>query len=178
MRPLEKTKNYVHNVGEIVVYRKQGTYEITEIKEQKIGSVKKDYYVLSSVYDKNAAVYVPVDNEALTSQIQRILSKAEIDTIIDESKENPMEWIENNAERAVLFEEIMKSGELLKILAVLNMFLFRKENVDKKCYRTFARDEKAFAAAQKTITEAFAYPLGLEKTEVIPYITERTKNNK
>lgn len=171
-------KKYLHSIGEIVVYRKQGTYEITEIKEQKIGSVKKDYYVLSSVYDKNAAVYVPVDNETLTSQIQRILSKAEIDTIIDESKENPMEWIENNAERAVLFEEIMKSGELSKILAVLNMFIFRKENVDKKCYRTFARDEKAFATAQKTITEAFAYPLGLEKTEVIPYITERTKNNK
>ena len=66
---MEKLKNYLHNIGEIVVYRKQGVYEITSIKEQDIGSETKDYYVLSSVYDKNASVYVPVDSEALTSQI-------------------------------------------------------------------------------------------------------------
>ena len=174
---MEKSKNYLHNIGEIVVYRKQGVYEITSIKEQDIGSETKDYYVLSSVYDKNASVYVPVDSEALTSQIQRMLTKEEIDAVIDESKENPMEWIENNARRALFFEEILKSGEIAKILAVLNMFMFRKENVDKKCYRTFARDEKAFAAVQKIITEAFAYPLGISKTEVIPYITERINKN-
>lgn len=174
---MENSKNYLHNIGEVVVYRKQGVYEITAVKEQDIGSVTKEYYVLSSVYDKNASVYVPVDSEALTSQIQRMLTKDEIDAIIAESKENPMEWIENNARRAQCFEEILKSGELSGILAVLNMFLFRKENVDKKCYRTFARDEKAFAAVQKIITEAFAYPLGLSKTEVIPYITERINQN-
>lgn len=174
MQNLEK---YFHKVGETVVYRKQGTYVITDIKEQTIGRVKKDYYVLSSVYDKNATVYVPVDNDTLTSQIERMLTKEEINAIIDESEENNLIWIENNTERAMFFEEILKSGELSKVLSILKLFLLRKENVDKKSYRTFARDEKAFAAAQKTVTEAFAYPLGIGKTEVIPYIIERIKNN-
>lgn len=177
MRPLEKLKNYLHNTGETVVYRKQGVYVITDIKEQDIGNVQKDYYVLSSVYDKNSTVYVPVDSEALTAQIERVLSRDEINAIIDESTGYDVVWIENNAERALRFDEIVKSCDLAGILSVLKMYILQKENSDKKTYRTFARDERIFSAAMKAVTEAFAYPLGLEKTEVISYITERVKRN-
>lgn len=166
-----------HNIGDTVVYRKQGIYKISDIKEQKIGTEKKNYYVLSSVYDVNATVYVPVDNEALTSKMEHILSKDEIDTIIDKSEKNDVEWIENTTERALYLDEIVKSGDLARILAMLKMFILRRENKDKKPTRTFARDEKAFAAAQKAVTEAFAYPLGLEKPQVMPYITERVKES-
>lgn len=174
---MENLEKYNHNVGETVVYRKQGIYEITEIKEQKIGNIKKEYYVLSSVYDKNATVYVPVDNDVLTAQIERMLTKDEIFAIIEKSEESSVEWIENNTERAICFDEIVKSGELFRVLSLLKLFLQRKENADKKSSRTFARDEKAFAYAMKIITEAFAYPLGLQKTEVVPYIIQRVKTN-
>ncbi|MBR3988319.1 MAG: hypothetical protein IKK10_03345 [Clostridia bacterium] len=174
MRTIE---NYSHNIGEMVVYRKQGIYEITGIKEQIIGGAKKDYYVLSSVYDKNATVYVPVDSESLVSQMEPMLSKDEIHAIIDISEENSVNWLENTAERALYFDEIMKSGDLTKILAMLKMFILRKESADKKSNRTFARDEKVYAAAQKAVTEAFAYPLGIDKTQVIPYITDRVNSN-
>lgn len=173
--PLEIKEKYTHKINDTVVYRKQGIYAISDIKEQKIGGVKKNYYVLSSVYDKNATVYVPVDSEVLTAQMEHVLSKDEIHAIIDKSEENDVMWVENTTERAIYFDEIIKSGDLAKTLAVLKMFILRKENKDTKPLRTFARDEKAFAAAQKAVTEAFAYPLGLEKTQVIPYITERVK---
>lgn len=172
---MEIKEKYSHNIGETVVYRKQGIYVISDIKEQKIGGAKKDYYVLSSVYDKNATVYVPVDSEVLTAQMERMLSKDEIHAIIDKSEENSVVWVENTTERALYFDEIIKSGDLARTLAVLKMFILRKENREAKPLRTFARDEKAFAAAQKAVTEAFAYPLGLEKTQVISYITERIK---
>jgi len=174
---LQTIEKYSHNIGETVVYRKQGIYEITDIKEQKIGGTKKDYYVLSSVYDKNATVYVPVDSESLVVQMEHMLSKDEIHAIIDISEENSVNWIENTAERAMYFDEIVKSGDLTKILAMLKMLILRKESADKKANRTFARDEKAFVAAQKAVTEAFAYPLGIDKTQVIPYITDRVKSN-
>lgn len=174
---MEIKEKYSHSVGETVVYRKQGIYVISGIKEQKIGTVRKNYYVLSSVYDKNSSVYVPVDNENLTAQMERMLSKEEIHAIIDQSEENGVQWIENTTERAIYLDEIVKGGDLAKILSVLKMFILRKEEKNKKAYRTFARDEKAFAAAQKAVTEAFAYPLGLEKIQVIPYITERVRNN-
>lgn len=168
---MQNTEKFTHNVGDTVVYRKQGIYEVSEIKEQKIAGMKKNYYVLSSVYDSNATVYVPVDSESLTSQMEKMLTKEEIHAIIKQSEDNEILWIENTAERAEFFEETLKSGDLVRILSVLKMLILRKENRDKKPVRTFARDEKAFAAAQKAVTESFAYPLGLDKSQVIPYIT-------
>lgn len=174
---MENSANYPYSIGETVVYRKQGIYVVSDIKEQEIGAVKKDYYVLSSVYDKNTSVYVPVDNEALTARMEHVLSKEEIHTIIDISEESSVQWIDNTMERAVYFEEILKSGDLAKILSMLKMFILRKEQKEIKPLKTSARDEKAFNAAQKAVTEAFAYPLGLEKTQVIPFISERVKSN-
>ena len=172
---MEIKEKYPHSIGETIVYRKQGIYKIADIKEQKIGNVKKDYYVLSSVYDKNATVYVPADNENLTLFMERVLSKEEIHSIIDMSEKENVVWIENTTERALYLEEIIRSGDLAKILSVVKMFIIRKEDKGGKPYRTFARDEKAFAAAQKAVTEAFAYPLGIERTQVVSYITDRLK---
>lgn len=168
-------EKYPHGIGETVVYRKHGIYAISDIKEQRIGGERRKYYVLSSVYDKNATVYVPVDSESLVAQMEHILSKEEIHAIIDASEESDIVWIEGTAQRAEYFEEILKAGDLTRILSLLKMFILRKENTDKKVHRTFARDEKVFAAAQKAVTEAFAYPLGLDKNQVLPYITERVR---
>ncbi len=174
---MENSANYPYSIGETVVYRKQGIYVVSEIKEQEIGAVKKNYYVLSSVYDKNTSVYVPVDNEVLTARMEHVLSEEEIHRIIDVSEESSIQWIDNAAERAVCFEEILKSGDLAKILSLLKMLIIRKEQKEIKPFKTSARDEKAFNSAQKAVTEAFAYPLGLEKNQVIQYISERIKSN-
>lgn len=175
---LQNSKEFSYNIGDTVVYRKQGVYLVSGIKEQEIGGTIKDYYVLSSVYDKNSSVYVPVNNETLTTQMERVLSKEEIDGIIDESEENSAVWIEDNAQRSEFFEEILKNGNLSQILSMLKLLILRKGNPDRKTHRCTARDEKVFAAAMKAVTEAFAYPLGIEKTEVISYITDRVRGNK
>lgn len=172
---MHTAEKYSHSIGETVVYRKHGIYVISDIKEQRISNERKNYYVLSSVYDKNTSVYVPVDSEMLVAQMEHILSKDEINRIIDDSEEKSVVWVENTSQRAEYFDEIIKGGDLSKILALLKMLILRKENADKKTYRTFARDEKAFAAAQKAVTEAFAFPLGLEKAQVISYITDRVR---
>lgn len=173
---MENYKNYPHKIGETVVYRRQGIYEITSVKEQVIGEVKKDYYVFRSVYDKNATIYVPVDNENLTSQIERLLSKDEINAIVDQSDTTDIIWIENNAERAICYDEIVKSGDLSRILSVLRLYMLQKEGENKKSFRAFAKDERIFSAAMKNITEAFACPLGISKAEVMAYIAERLEN--
>lgn len=173
---MENLNTYPHKTGETVVYRKQGIYEITSVKEQIIGDIKKDSYVFSSVYDKNATIYVPVDNENLTSQIESVLSTDEINLIIDQSETTGITWIENNTQRAICYDEIIKSNDLSRILAVLRLYMLQKEGENKKSFRAFAKDERIFSAAMKNITEAFAYPLGIAKPEVVSYITDRLKN--
>lgn len=162
-----------HKTGEYVVYKKHGIYEIAEIRKEKIASEFKVYYVLKSVYDKNATVYVPADKEDLVNQMERVLSKEEIDGIILHSSELSFEWIDSNQERFQAMEEIISQGDLTEILAMMRLLMNKRAEAMAVKAKVFAHDERMLAASQKIICEAFAFTLGIDKKEVLGYIEEK-----
>ncbi len=167
------TAELAHKTGEYVVYKKHGIYEIAEIRREKICSELKTYYILKSVYDRNATVYVPTDKEDLVNQMERVLSKQEIEEIILQSKEETLEWIDTNAERFSAQEEVIAQGDLCKILAMMRLLAKKKEEAIRAKTKVFAHDERMLSASQKIISEAFAFSLGLDKKGVIDYIAEK-----
>ncbi len=166
------TTELAHKTGEHVVYKKHGIYEIAEIRRERVCSEFKTYYILKSVYDVNATVYVPTDKEDLVNQMEKVLSKKEIDDIILQSKEETMEWIDTNAERFADMEEIIAQGDLNRILSMMRMLMSKKEEAQKTKTKVFAHDERMLSASQKIICEAFAFSLGLDKKGVLDYISE------
>lgn len=88
-----------HKKGEYVVYKKHGIYLIDDVRRDKICGIFKFYYVLKSVYDKNATVYVPADCENLVSQMERVLTLEEIEEITEKSKGVSIEWVSDSADR-------------------------------------------------------------------------------
>ncbi|MBQ2944565.1 MAG: hypothetical protein IJD93_07755 [Ruminococcus sp.] len=157
--------------GEFVVYKKHGIYEISEIRAEKIAGEAKTYYVLKSVYDANVTVYVPADKEELTSQMESPLTKAEIEGIVEKSKGTEIELPEVNSERFAFCEEIIAQGDLSKILALLLLLKKSKEEALLQKRKLFAHDERMLAASQNIIREAFAFPLGMDKKNVIDCVT-------
>ena len=160
-------------IGEVVVYRRQGMYKIQEIKEQEIGGICKNYYVLRSIYDSNSSLYVPTDADNLSDLMEDVLSEDDIFEIIDKSKENPMSWIENTSERAEVFDNLIKSGDLVDILKIYRLYAERKLLKNQRLIKNSARDERIFAKAQKIIHEAFAYSLKIDVSGVSDYISKR-----
>lgn len=167
------TAQLEHKTGEYVVYKKHGIYEIAEIRRERVCSEFKTYYILKSVYDANATVYVPADKEDLVNQMDRVLTKQEIDEIILQSKSEPVEWITANAERFQAQEEIISQGELSAILAMMRLLMSKREEAIRTKTKVFAHDERMLSASQKIICEAFAFPLNLDKKEVVGYISEK-----
>lgn len=164
------TTNLTHKTGEHVVYKKHGVYEIAEIRREKISGEVKTYYILKSVYDANSTVYVPADKDELVSQMERVLSAQEIETIIDNSKTVQMEWIDSNSERFDVCEKILAQGDLSRILALLKLLMQKKQEALNTKNKIFAHDERMLTASQKIISEAFAFSLGIDKKDVVAYI--------
>lgn len=160
-------------VGQNVVYKRHCVYEITDIKEEKICAEKKTYYVLSSVYDNRASVYVPTDSKALTSQMREPLSFEDVHEIIEKSKNSNVEWIEERSARFKYFDELMARCELAEVLCAYVLVSRHKEDTLSRKLKFFAHDERTLQAAQNLLCEAFAFSLGMAKSEVIPYITEK-----
>lgn len=167
------TLNLSHTQGEYVVYKKKGVYQITDIRKEKMCGVLNTYYVLKSVYDGNASVYVPVDHEDLTSQMEHVLSREEIADIIEKSKTEDVQWIAQSAERSEYLEEIIASENLSRIIAMHSLLTEKKEEALKNKSKTFAHDERMLSCAQKIVSEAFAFSLGIDKKQVMDYIAEK-----
>ncbi len=170
------TDTLKHSVGEYVVYKKHGIYEIAEIRKDKICGLLRTYYILKSVYDSNATVYVPADCENLVSQMEHVLTSEEIEDIIEKSRSTELCWIDNTQERAMALEELVNSGDLTKIIAMLMLLSEKKQEALRNKTKTFAHDERMLGAATKIVSEAFAFTLGLDKRDVVAYIEEQLCN--
>lgn len=167
----------MHNIGDHVMYRQNGICKITDIRNENFaGMGARTYYILVSEYNKDAKTYVPVDSEELTSQMRHVLSEKEINDIItssDDEKRNS--WIDDDKLRAERFEEILACGDRAQILWLVKVLSIHKEEVEQKKKKFYVRDEKILTAAEKAITEEFAYVLGIDKQDVIPYILKKLK---
>ncbi len=162
-----------HQVGEFVAYKKHGVYQIADIKREKICGVLENYFVLRSVYDKNSTVYVPAGRADLVAQMEHILTKEEIDNIISSSADAEIEWVSVTAERASFFEEIIHSEDLVRIISMMRLLSAKKEEAVRTKAKTFAHDERMLNAAQRTVAEAFAFSLGIDKKDVTDYINQK-----
>lgn len=162
--------SFKHNINEYVMYRQIGICQIIDIRKENFGgSNEKIYYVLKTMTDKTT-IYVPVDSENISLHMRHILSVDEIQSIIDKSEESLNEWVEDSKLRSEYFEQILQNGNMAEILWIVKVLSMHKIYVDKNNKKFYASDEKILSKAEKLITEEFAFILGIDKRQVIPYI--------
>lgn len=163
-----------HRKGEYVMYKSSGICEITDIRTEEFsGSGERAYYVLRSVYDCASVIYVPVDAPSLDVNMRHILTRAEIHAIIDRTEDLGEEWIEDGKERAAHFDTLLASGDRAEILWLVKAISLYRIQAEKNKRKLYAADERILSSAERVIKEEFAFVLGIEREEVIPYIRRR-----
>jgi len=160
--------------NDYLLYLGTGICYIDEIRTENFGGMgEKLYFVMHSVNDTKSVIFVPVDSERLTAGMLRLMTEGEINKCIDLAEKEAVEWIPDNKQRALRFNEIIATGDRLEILKIFRALSLKKlelEGVKKKFY---ASDERVLAAVGKIITDEFSFVLKIDSTEVIPYIKRR-----
>ena len=83
-----------------VIYGGNGVCRVVDIRRETMYKKTKTYYVLESVNDPGATIYVPVDNEALLARMQKIPDRDEILQMLDALKDETIPWEPDNRLRA------------------------------------------------------------------------------
>ncbi|HHW25625.1 MAG TPA: hypothetical protein GXX22_09260 [Clostridiales bacterium] len=161
-----------HKIGDCVLYRNCGICKICDIAPLEFGDGNTEYYVLRSVFDESSVAYVPVDSE-LAQQMRPLLTKSEVLEVIDNAPYAGTSWIEDSKLRAHAFSKLIDSGNRADILwIILTLTEYRAELASKR-RKLYSSDEKLLATALHMIKEEFAFVLGIDREEVIPYIRNR-----
>ena len=154
----------MYKIGDVFVYGANGACEITDIKEEKFARETKIYYMLSPFFDARETIFVPVDSEALTGKMKKVLSREEVMDMIRSIPEAESIWNDNaNMRRAA------DRKELVKLLKTLHDQKSKLEEIGKNLS---VSDEKYYRKAQNIIHSEIAMVLELEMKEVEPFIEQ------
>ncbi len=162
----------MYQVNDKVVHGTHGVCEIVEIGRlaMSVADKKRQYYTLYPVYQRESAIYVPVDSDKV--KIRPIITKEEIQTLLEEIPELETIWVANEREREVLYKEALLSCDCRELVRIIKTIYFRKKSRVKDGKKVAAVDERYFHMAEEQLYGELAYVLGMEKENMAAYITE------
>ncbi len=160
--------------GDKLIYGSLGVVELTDIREEEVGGVRRKYFVLSPLgAPASSLTFVPCDNEKLVSTMRPLLTKEEIDEIIKSAKSTPdEEWIEDNRARSERFKKIISSGDRAEIITMIKAIYTEGKRRSSDGKKNYLADENVMKRAERLVYSEFAAVLGIAEEDVPRYIME------
>ena len=159
----------------MVLYGTNGVCKLVDIDVRDCGGRMVEYYILKPIYASNSTVFVPVNNEKLTSKMRYVLTKEEIDEKIRLIPESSPGWIDDERTRKERFKDIVSRADTFELIQLIKTLLEHQEAVMARGKKLHVADERMLQEAEKMICDEFSYVLGISKEEVPSYITDSMK---
>ena len=167
----------MYQVNDRVIYGTHGVCVITAIGRLSMSDVnrKRQYYTLCPLYQKDAVIYVPVDNVRIP--MRPVLTKEETDHLMEEIPQMETIRISNERERESQYKEAVQSGDCHCLVRIIKTLYRRRQLREEDGKKAAAVDERYFHQAEDLLYGELACVLGLEREEVVPYISSHIHQN-
>ena len=164
-------------IKDVVVYGLQGVCEIVDIEEKKIDGVSKSYFVLKPKNDKGATFYVPTWNKKAWEKIRKVMTKKDVDVLIDSMPNKTPVWISNENERKEAYKKILASGDQAAIISMVQALFIHKKEREAEGKRLHMSDEHFMKDAEQLLYNEWQYVLNIDKAGLMDYIFSRIESN-
>ncbi|MBQ1372242.1 MAG: hypothetical protein IIY70_04860 [Oscillospiraceae bacterium] len=160
-------------MNEKIHYSGCGICIIQEISTMRFDHAKERYYVLKPVYQDASVIYVPVKSEQLVSKMRPVLTRQEVEALIDCINEIPTVWEDDPAARKSNFEALLRSNECRNLIALIKtLHAYREERLLEGKTLPVVEDT-CLREAQRLLYDEFADALNLQPGQVHDYIQSR-----
>ena len=163
----------MYGVGDTVLYGSQGVCRIAGKEQRRLRGEYVDYFVLRPVYDENSTVYVPCANDKLISKMKDIMTCSQAQKMVENVVKSDPEWITDDNERKLRFQEILNSGDRLGTLMLIKSLYLHRVFQEERGRHLHQNDETMLKQAEKLVYGELALALGMTPEEVLPYIMKR-----
>ena len=161
----------------MVVYGTEGVCQIIGVENQKVGTENKVYFVLKPKSDKEATFYVPTWNEKALGKMRKVMTKQDVDALIDSMPERKPTWIENEKERKEVYKNILAGTDQAAVISMVQALYIRKKEREAEGKRLHMSDEYFMKDAEQRLYNEWQYVLNVDKAGLMAYIFERIERN-
>ncbi len=154
-------------IGDTVMYGIQGLCKIDCVETKTVGKMSKDYYVLIPIGRENTSLFVPVDNEELTSRMREVLTARQAKEIIEKAPSISLLKYSDEASHRDDFKKILHENDRERLAALIKTVYAEKQarrNVGKKL-NIF--DEQTLRQAELLLYNELAFVLSITTDELL-----------
>ena len=160
-------------INDVVVYGSQGVCQIAGIQSQKVDGVIRNYFILKPKNDSGATFYVPTRNEKALAKMRKVMTKSDVDALIDSMPGKKPEWIANENERKEAYKKILASGDQAAIISMIQALYLNKKEREAEGKRPHMADEQFMKDAEQLLYTEWQYVLNVNKAGLMDYIFGR-----
>ncbi len=110
-------------------------------------------------------ILVPLDNETLCAKMRPLLTKNEIETMLQTASAQPSLWIEDRKLRTAEFRRMLSAGDAQVLLQLLRSIEQQQDTLRATKKKLSAADMAVQKEAQRIVEEEFAYALEIPKED-------------
>ena len=165
----------MYKIGDNLLYGSSGVMTVVDIREEHIGDAPRSYYVLRSALGRSESlVFVPTDNERLTSFMYPLLTEDEISLLLSQPIDTQtIKWNENSRARTEYFKRILESGDRRAILAMMRVIYesgIKRIEIGKK---NFLADENISQKAEKLLASEISVVMGTDESSALEKVKKK-----
>lgn len=167
----------MYQVGDKVVYGVHGICMIVAQEQRVIDRKTVTYLALEPIGQEGARYLVPTHNGAAMGKIKHILSREELEALMESESVLSGSWIWDENLRKKTYRELISSGDragLMQMMHTLYQHRDARKAAGKKihlCDEIFLRD------AEKLLAGEFSIVLGMVPEQAKQYLRNKLKGN-
>ena len=166
-------ERFMFNVNDRIHYGGSGVCVVQEIAVMRFGRTRERYYVLRPLHQNASLIYVPVDNPQLVSKMRPVLTREEVDALIDAMPAVETVWIEDPQERKNSFDAMLRSNDCRDLIVIIKTLSEQKKRRQSQGKALHVSDDTCLREAQRLLFDEFAGVLGLKPAQVSEYIRQK-----
>lgn len=154
----------MYKTGDKIILKNSGVCEISDIVNEDYGSGKTKYYVIRPVFHNlDNVIRIPVDR---SEQVRSLLSKKEINNLINNLKHCENLWISEVKQRKEAFNDILIKGDEKEIASLLYTIYLKKEGLKEKNKQLSMSDRAILDNCERILFEEIATVMNIDYFDV------------
>lgn len=167
----------MYQVGDKLVYGVHGVCSVVDLEERVVDRKRQVYLVLEPVGQGGARYLVPTHNAVAMAKLRRMLSRGELEKLLDSEAVHTDGWIKDENQRKQCYRELITSGDrerLMQMVCTLYRHKAAQAAAGRKCHLC---DDNFLRDAEKLLISELSIVLEMEPEQAKQYVRGKLKEN-
>lgn len=167
----------MYQVGDKVVYGVHGVCVVADQEEKVIDRKKVTYLALEPIGQTGSRYLVPTHNAAAMAKVRHMLSKDELEALMNSEEVRKDGWIKDENQRKQIYRELIGSGNRTKLMQMVRTLYRHKKEQAAAGKKVHLCDDNFLRDAEKLLVGEFAVVLEMDPEQAKQYVRSKLKED-